>query len=87
MRKRIINLLLCVCILLSAALPVNAKTKEEPKTTQFTVSNLAGFLNLAEQCRLDSNSENLVVVLKTDIDLTDVDFAGFPIFAGTFEYH
>ena len=85
MRKRIINLLLCVCILLSAALPVNAKTKEEPKTTQFTVSNLAGFLNLAEQCRLDSNSENLVVVLKTDIDLTDVDFAGFPIFAGTFE--
>ena len=43
------------------------------------------FLDFAENCRLDSYSRNLSVVLLTDIDLTGVDFAGIPIFCGNFD--
>lgn len=85
MRKRILSLILCIVLLLSAALPVGAKTVEESNTREFKVTDAAGFLNLAEKCRLDSYSQGLTVILEADIDLTGTDFAGFPIFCGTFQ--
>lgn len=88
MAKRIASILLCICLLFSAALPVSAKTKketEERSALKYTISNVNAFLDLAEKCRLDSFSENLVVSLQTDLDLTNVDFEGIPVFCGTFE--
>lgn len=87
MRKRIWTLVLCLCLLTSAALPVQAAEEEEilPKTVKYTVSNLDSFLALAEKCRLDSFSQNLRVVLRTDLDLNGTKFNGIPIFSGTFE--
>ena len=84
MRNRIITALLCLCLLLSAALPAAAQ-EQEPQTTRLSISTVQRFLSFAEKCRLDSYSRNLVVSLETDLDLTDVEFQGIPIFCGTFE--
>ena len=90
--KRISALLLCLLLVLS--LPVTAlaaETSETEKTqaaeegTTLRVFRRQQFLELAENCRLDSYSRNLSVVLMADIDLTDVDFAGIPIFCGSFD--
>ena len=90
--KRISALLLCLLLVLS--LPVTAlaaETSETEKTqaaeegTTLRVFRRKQFLELAENCRLDSYSRNLSVVLMADIDLTDVDFAGIPIFCGSFD--
>ena len=90
--KRISALLLCLLLVLS--LPVTALA-EEAKGTDEAVAAEEGttlrilrqkqFLDFAENCRLDSYSRNLSVVLLTDIDLTGVDFAGIPIFCGNFD--
>lgn len=40
---------------------------------------------LAELCRSDSYSKDLVVTLTQDIDLSGTDFKGIPIFSGTFD--
>ena len=90
--KRISALLLCLLLVLS--LPVTALA-EEAKDTEETAAAEEGttlrimrqkqFLDFAENCRLDSYSRNLSVVLLTDIDLTSVDFAGIPIFCGNFD--
>lgn len=86
MRKTIFSLLLCICVLLSAALPAGAKEEEQqPQTTRITIINRKSLLRLAEQCRLDSYSRDLEVSLEADIDLTGVDFEGFPVFSGSFE--
>ncbi len=84
MRNRIITALLCLCLLLSAALPAAAQ-EQEPETTRLSISTVQRFLSFAEKCRLDSYSRNLVVSLETDLDLTGVEFTGIPIFCGTFE--
>ena len=84
MRNRIITALLCLCLLLSAALPAAAQ-EQEPEITRLSISTVQRFLSFAEKCRLDSYSRNLVVSLETDLDLTDVEFQGIPIFCGTFE--
>ena len=85
MTKRMASFLLCLCLLLSAALPANAKERETPQSMQFTVSSLDSFLTLTEKCRLDSYSENLRVCLNTDLDLTGTGFEGIPVFGGIFE--
>ena len=84
MRNRIITALLCLCLLLSAALPAAAQ-EQEPEITRLSISTVQRFLSFAEKCRLDSYSRNLVVSLETDLDLTGVEFTGIPIFCGTFE--
>lgn len=42
-------------------------------------------LALAEDCRLDTYSQDLKVVLKCSIDMAGCDFTGIPYFNGTFE--
>lgn len=81
MYKRIVSFCLCLFLLLSLAVPVGAQ--EEGK--KLTILNRKTFLRFAENCRLDIYSLGLTVVLETDLDLTDVDFDGIPIFGGTFE--
>lgn len=84
--KRISALLLCLLLVLS--LPVTALAKEAQDSEEGTTLRIARrqqFLDFAENCRLDSYSRNLSVILLTDIDLTGVDFSGIPIFCGNFD--
>lgn len=84
--KRISALLLCLLLVLS--LPATALAEEAQDSEEGTTLRIARrqqFLDFAENCRLDSYSRNLSVVLLTDIDLTGVDFSGIPIFCGNFD--
>lgn len=84
--KRISALLLCLLLVLS--LPVTALAEEAQDSEEGTTLHIARrqqFLDFAENCRLDSYSRNLSVILLTDIDLTGVDFSGIPIFCGNFD--
>lgn len=84
--KRISALLLCLLFVLS--LPVTALAEEAQDSEEGTTLRIARrqqFLDFAENCRLDSYSRNLSVVLLTDIDLAGVDFSGIPIFCGNFD--
>ncbi len=85
MSKKIISLLLSLMLILAAALPVCADEAETPQIRRITISNLKSFEKLAENCRLDSYSQDLVVSLQTDLDLEGRDFKGIPIFNGRFE--
>ena len=77
--RKIAGILLCAALLLCLALPVMAKAKVD-----VTISNTEDFLSFAQSCRLDSYSMELTVSLEEDIDLSSTDFAGIPIFCGTF---
>lgn len=84
--KRISALLLCLLLVLS--LPVTALAEEAQDSEEGTTLRIARrqqFLDFAENCRLDSYSRNLSVILLMDIDLTGVDFSGIPIFCGNFD--
>lgn len=85
MGKKILSLVLGWILLLSAVLPVFAEEQETPKSRTVSIINFKNLERLAEDCRLDSYSRDLVVSLKADLDLTDSDFAGIPIFCGRFE--
>ena len=68
-------------------LPVSATEAEvEPMIPirKIEISTAEEFLEFAENCRLDSFSQNLEVYLTEDIDLTGRPFAGVPTFGGTF---
>lgn len=85
MHKKITAMLLSLLLLLSAALPVLADEVENPQTRRVTIVNLKNLEKLAENCRLDSYSLDLVVSLQADLDLEGRDFPGIPIFCGRFE--
>ena len=86
--KRILALLMSICLVFSLALPaMAARVKdviEERQAKIVTLQTPEDFLGFAEKCRLDSYSRDLQVELKADIDLTGTDFTGIPIFCGTF---
>ena len=88
MRKRILALLLCLLLLTGIALPARAEeaeAQEEPETTALSIRTIEEFLEFAENCRLDSYSQNLAVTLEADIDLSGTEFTSIPVFSGTFE--
>lgn len=85
MRKRITALFLCLCLLLTAAVPAYAAEEETVQVRKISISTVDQLLSFAENCRLDSYSQNLMVTLEKDLDLTGVEFDGIPIFCGTFE--
>ncbi|MDD5864707.1 MAG: hypothetical protein PUD80_08760 [Firmicutes bacterium] len=77
---------LVLCLLLSLCLPLTALAEEvDDSGTVLRIFRKQQFLDLAENCRLDSYSQNLTVVLMSDIDLSGEDFGGIPIFCGTFD--
>lgn len=73
-----------------AVLPVNMTAYAESVSSSQSVrtvyiSDIEGFLKLAEDCRIDSASKNLNVILTADISLAGADYFGIPIFCGTFD--
>lgn len=88
MLKKVLCLLLCLTMLSGIAVTVFAEEAEETEPpveiTTITIETLDEFLAFAENCLLDAYSQNLCVELKADLDLSGLDFAGIPIFCGTF---
>ncbi len=82
--RKSFGLLLCLCFLLCGILPVYGQEEAPAPAKELHIANLEEFLDFANHCRLDSYSQNLVVYLDANIDLTDADFSGIPIFCGTF---
>jgi len=78
MRKSIL-LLIVLALLLSAAVPALAAGRE------VRILSTEDFLAFAENCRLDSYSRDLTVVLCATVDLTGTDFAPIASFSGTLE--
>lgn len=78
-----------LAVSLTAALPESVRAYAEAGTVNTPgrtvyISDVEGFLQLAEDCRLDSASKGLTVELNSDINLSGIDFFGIPIFCGTF---
>ena len=80
LKRRILCIVLCTILLLFSAPSVFAT--EDGNILRLT--SVYDFMIFAENCRLDSYSSNLTVMLCKDLDLTGVDFSGIPIFCGTF---
>ena len=84
MNKRLVCLLMSFVLLLSMAMPVSAEPSEEAEPIKLSISSPEEFLTFAQNCRLDTYSQNLQVSLETDLDFADSDFVSVPIFSGTF---
>ena len=79
--------LLTVFTVILATLTAFAAPTQNAKTTQareIHISTREELKEFAENCHLDSYSENLKVYLDKDIDLSHIDFDGVPIFGGKF---
>ncbi len=74
--------ILCLSLTLACFSAIGAAENEEKN---ISIKTMEEFVTFAENCRLDSYSENLTVQLEADIDLTGIDFEGIPTFGGTFE--
>lgn len=86
--KRTFAFLLSLLLIFSlpiAAFAEEAQDAEPEEKPVLRILRQKQFLEFAENCRLDSYSQGLSVILLIDIDLTDVDFAGIPIFCGSFD--
>ena len=92
MNKRILSFLIMFLLVFSLVIPVLAteadeiavETAVEMIERSLTIESTEDFLEFAENCRMDSYSQNLVVTLENDIDLSGISFDGVPIFGGTF---
>ncbi|MBQ3258701.1 MAG: hypothetical protein IJA67_15015 [Oscillospiraceae bacterium] len=85
MRKRIFGLLLCLLLSVTSAFPACAANQKTAEKEPLTISTPEELQQLAEQCRLDTYSVGLSVVLTEDIDLSGTDFSPIPVFAGSFD--
>lgn len=84
---RIVALIMCAALilgLLSMLTSVLAAEREVGNEELLVIKTRQDFLDFAENCRLDSYSDGLTVLLQANIDLTDTDFSGIPIFSGSF---
>ena len=84
MCKRMLSLVLCLFLLTGVVLPMMAEGTETTDTRFVRIANQKNLEKLAENCRLDSYSRNLVVSLEADLDLEGSDFGGIPVFCGVF---
>lgn len=72
-------------LIFALALPVYAdEPPQDPTITQLQLHTVQEFLTFAENCRLDSYSQNLSVTLEADISLEGIPFEAIPIFSGSF---
>lgn len=84
--RSILCILLLLSLLAAIILPVFAEEEEDvPEGTQLHISNVNEFQHFAEECVRDAYSQNMTVYLDADLDLTDTEFSGIPIFCGTLE--
>lgn len=61
------------------------ETEEKREMETIEIRTAEDFLQFADQCHIDSWSENKHVVLKEDIDLSSVRTPMIPVFAGVFD--
>lgn len=86
------SVFLCISLMLFINFPAYAAEVNDDRAeeeviieSRLTISSRREFLEFAENCRLDKFSDNLMVSLEADIDLTGIEFEGVPIFCGMFE--
>lgn len=85
MIKRLFALLLCLVMTVVTGTTAHGANKKPVEKEPIVISTAEELLTFAENCRLDTYSEGLMVTLAADIDLSDVDFSPIPVFAGTFD--
>lgn len=88
MFKRMLALLLCIFLISGMILPAYAEEiyeEGEIPSGSLRISSTEDFLRFAEDCRLDSYSENLEVCLENDIDLRGYTVEAIPVFKGKFD--
>lgn len=81
MCKRLFCLALILSLLAGFALPALAEVTAQ----KLSISTVEEFLAFAENCRMDTYSQNLTVELKESIDLSGISFEAIPVFSGTFD--
>ena len=84
MYKRFLWLMMSVVLLVGMAMPVYADPAEDPEPVRLSISSQEEFLTFAQNCRLDTYSQNLHVSLEKDLDFSTTPFVSVPIFSGTF---
>lgn len=86
MLKRVLCAGLSLVLLFSMSLGAFAQETESARTKRvITLQAPKDLLKLAQDCRLDTYSEDLQVILKNSIDMTGCEFYGIPYFSGSFE--
>lgn len=85
MRKlnRYLCILLTIFILSSQSIAYNEN--EESTSDVIYIYTVEDLIMLSENCTLDSYSQNKIVKLAANIDLSDTDFQTIPIFSGIFD--
>ena len=91
MNKKIrvfLSILLLAAMLGSLMLPslaVEEEKEAEPAPVILHIRSVDDFMRFSKKCVRDIYSQNLIVYLDTDLDLSDQDFNGVPTFSGTLE--
>ena len=92
-----VALLLTLSMCLLPVQPLRAETGNDLPETAGNDAGTEGFLEyididsvedlleLSEKCCIDSWSEGRYISLKSDLDLTGIDFVPIPVFSGTFD--
>lgn len=75
-------ILIALIMALSDSVPALAQITD---SSNITISSVDDFMNFASKCSLDTWSENKTVILKNDLDLSNINFQCIPIFSGTFD--
>lgn len=84
MKRKYLAALLALTLLFGLSLPAAAEELlDTPETIHITSAE--EFLTFAENCVLDSWSQNKQVLLTADISLEETDFASIPTFGGSFD--
>lgn len=86
------SVLLCLCLILGGVETVwgmpekngNTEEQNEETMTEIHISSYEDLQELADNCRLDSWSQDKIIYLDQDISCTDGDFIMIPSFGGIF---
>lgn len=86
MKRNLLSLLLVATLLMGCAFPVFAEDAETEESSTpletITIETAEDFLLFAQNCTLDTWSQNKKVLLMTDITLAGTDFVCIPTFGG-----
>lgn len=88
MRKRlhpVLSLLLAAALLVGLMPAAFAAQPEESEGRTLRIRTVDELVTLAENCALDTWSDNVTVLLENDLSLSGSDFGCFPMFNGVFD--
>ena len=85
MKRKLLAAVLTLILLAGLALPAAAEEEQDTVQQTIRIGSAEDFLAFAENCKLDSWSQNKQVLLLTDISLEDTDFFPVPTFGGSFD--